>query len=727
MFVGPYTGTIAVFNTATGQQVGAGFQGTNLNVVVAGNDAVVSTYRAVGSSPVPSWGGPSTVYNPQITFLNLATGQQSGETVEYASGHATSAATTLLSADGQLATVTTVFRYTTQNTTNPLYPYTWHSVTTFETFSTSSGTQVGNTLTSSGAAATATLLSTNGAYALVTTTDDDDQSVSTTFIYTSTGQTNNIYDGAVASSDRNHAIVISTDAGTSRVSILDLNGGQRLSYTQIPGTSASPRLSTDGTRALITTSDSGTGHATAFDLTTGVQLGTVAYQGGTQIQVTDNLTRAIVATPSTDDDTVHTTVIDLISGQQLGEITTSGNPQILRAANDTRAIFTDSAHTVVVDLTTGRQLGSIDATGGIVLNADGTRALLTTTDYEPETGQVTASKIVVVDITTGRQLGTYTYTETQSGITSVQFAPRGDRAAVVTNSTDNATGVSTVTVTVFNTATGAKVNSLSIDQATTELSGIEFTAGGSRALIRTQTRDADGFVDATQFTVINTSTQDSGSIDNSPGNLLTAVFNQLGAQITYVVDQVRARITAFVTQATNAALGALQGSSSQPGSTGPNSPEEEAWEAFTLATGWIPIVGTFENGFSLVVDTNDLINAKNDDDRWDEAGDIAGDIVGLVPIVGPVFKGAVKVATPAIKTIVKTVTRPIAEFLDGAGKVVDGFISKAAGDFVTNVVRPAVDAAVSFTNGVVTAAQNTYVAIQNGFIAAAEWIGSRFH
>lgn len=733
MFGGPYTGTVAVFDTATGQQVGSGFQGTNLNVVVAGSDAVVTTYSATGrTSPVTGWGQQTAIYDPQVTFLNLATGNQSGETIEYPSGSATSTSTIRLSSNGQWATVTTVSRYATQNPTptSPMNLDIWHSVTTFETFNTSTGAQVGDTLTSTGAAATSTLLSSNGWYALVTTQSDTDQSLTTTFIDTHSGHTINAYDGMVASGDGNHAIILSVVEGSSRATILDLTTGERLSNGLIPGTSGYAQLSSDGTRALITTSNSGTAHATLFDLTTGQQLSTTDYPGGASIQVTRDLTRAIVLTPSADNSANHATVVNLVNGQQLTDISLAGNqyPQILRTPNDTRAIFTDTTHTVVVDLTTGQQLGSIDARGSIQLNGDGTRAIVTATDYDPETSQVSAGKVVVIDAVTGKQLNAYA--EAESGIASAQFAPHGDRAVVVSGSTDNGTGVSTTKVTVLNSATGQKISSISIDQATAQFIGVTFTTDGSHALITTQTHDAATNVTATQLSVIDTTKQDSGTIDNSPGNLLTAVFNQLGAQVTYVVNQVRARIATFVMQVVNTVTGTNHGGSSAPGPFGPaNSPEEDAWEAFTISTGWVnPIYGAFLNGVSLGNDFNDwnrAVGNGNTDDAWDETGDMAGDIVGFIPIAGPIAKGLIKAASPTIKSIVKAITKPIADFLGDAGRVADGFISNAVGSVVTNT-RQIVNTTANIVNGIATAAQNTVVAVFNAATDTYNWIARGF-
>lgn len=704
-----YSGTVAIFDTATGQQVGSGFQGTNLDIVVAGSDAVVTTYQATGStSPNTGFGLPRAIYNPQISFLNLTTGQQTGDTMSYQSGSLTTDVTTRLSADGRWATVTSVFHSATPNPnpTSPTNAYTWQSTTFFETFNTTTGAQVGQILIAPNSAAKSTLLSSNGHYALVTAEADTDQSATTTFIDTHTGNTINSYAGTVAVSDGSHAVVIYTDQGASRATILDFAGGQRLSYNQIPGTSASAQMSSDGARTLVTTSGSGIGHATVFDLTSGQQLCTTDYAGSASLQATRDLTRAIVATPSADNSTVHATVINLLDGRQLSDIALAGTqyPQILRNTGDTRAILIDATHTFVVDLGTGRQLSSIDAAGSVQLNADGTRAIIAGTHYDAGTGQVANSTVVVVNLITGKQLNAYE--EPGSGFTSTQFAPHGDRAVVVTGSTDNATGVSTTKVTVINTATGQKVNSTSIDQAAAQFMGVDFTPDGTRALIRTQTHNADTNVDASQITVIDTSKQDSGAINNSSGNPLAKLFNQLGAQITHVVNQVRAQITAFVTKVVNTITGSPQGGSSSPG---PEFDVKRAWDDFSLAVGWIPIVGTFVNGINLVLDTNDLFTAlgKGDTDAaLDDVGRLTGDVAGMVPVVGP-----------AVKALVKVVRKPLAELVHVAGDAVQEIIGVAVGGLVTgvgNAVKDTVTAAVGFV-------QDTFVNIGNGLNRLLNW------
>jgi len=768
-----YMSTVAVFDTATGQQVGSAIQGKNLQAAVSGNHAVVTTYQPTGRVDSSSWGS-RPISEPQITFLNLATGQRVSDTMTYPSGSATTEATTRVSENGLLATVTTVYHSTTPNTgpDRVFRPYIWHSTTMVETFNTETGQQVGETFTAGDAAATDTWLRSDGGLAIITTRADSDNSVTTSFISTTTGHQVGYATGAPQFTADNTGLIVtraSTDTNTSHVAIFDLTTAERLSDTDIAGTLTSSQLTADGTRAIITIStDAGTMRTAVFDLTTGQRLGTADFAGTGRPQLSSDSTRAVVATTSAG--TTHVTVINLVTGQQLGTTDVPGDQGTVALTAGDRAIVSavdtgapDTTRVVVINTATGQQLGTATSltnlvsrtltadstrviltgaehdpetghtttrivvlntgTGGrladftvggtstaaMTLNADKTRAIITATEYDAVTGQPVTSAVTVLNVTTGQRVNAFTVD--QGGIAATQFATNGNRAILTTGSTDSATGPHTTTVTVLDTDTGQQVGSISVDQATAEFVGVDLTPDGSRALIKTQTRDPDTGIYATQLTVLDTNVKASGSINNAPGNLLTRAFTQLSSQVTHFVTQVRAQITAAVIKAVQTLTGSNQPGSSQPGTPqnpGSGDDLEERWEAFNLYVGWLPGVGTFLSGVSLAIDTADLIDALNrgdTDEALDEWGDITGDLIGLVPLARPVSH---LIGKPIAGEIRKSVEPALGYAGAVAGKAVEEF---------GHVVEGAVNGVIEFLEDTATNVSNTF----NGFTS---WLGS---
>ena len=141
----------------------------------------------------------------------------------------------------------------------------------------------------------------------------------------------------------------------------------------------------DGTRALVTTVKSSydrieyTTLVTVFNTATGAQVDTtVAIPGSGAPLVTGDGTRAVIST----------------------------------AVYDRGALFwvdPQSTRVAVIDTTTGKQIGTtLTLSGGLygaqLLSADSTRALITTSPWNPVTYTGTA-RMVVVDMTTGKQAG----------------------------------------------------------------------------------------------------------------------------------------------------------------------------------------------------------------------------------------------------------------------------------------------------------------------------------
>ena len=80
---------------------------------------------------------------------------------------------------------------------------------------------------------------------------------------------------------------------------------------------------------------------------------------------------------------------------------------------------------------------------------------------------------------------------------------------------------------------------------------------------------------------------------------------------------------------------------------------ENAWEGFTFWTGFIPGVGTFFNGISIVLDVGqaaDAWNRKDADDFADEIGDVTSDLIGLIP-AGKQLSKTNQVLDDAVKNI----------------------------------------------------------------------------
>src|SRR5262249_51652413 len=134
----------------------------------------------------------------------------------------------------------------------------------------------------------------------------------------------------------------------------------------------------------------------------------------------------------------------------------------------------------VIDTATGTQTGStttLAGYGGPLVSADGTHALITTSDSATGTN---VTRVAVIDTATGTQTGsTVTLPGSVSG--EVQLSADASRALITTTEGDATTGFTTQ-VAVINTLTGVQTGTtLTLDGSTSGTPVL--SADGSRALI----------------------------------------------------------------------------------------------------------------------------------------------------------------------------------------------------------------------------------------------------
>lgn len=235
-----------------------------------------------------------------------------------------------------------------------------------------------------------------------------------------------------------------TDAGgaaNTQVSVIDTINGTQLGATfTLPGAGRA-EVSADGTRVLFTAYVADATNVTTrmalIDSTTGTQIGTtvtrtvpviVAGSGGTSstaVPLDAHASRALVTTsvynPAIVDLVTRLAVIDTKTGTQLGsDVTLIGEPKgsLLLSAN--RVLATTYSYSVeagkyttrvaVIDSTTGSQVGTTLTLSGYQflpprLSADGTRAVMSISDYDPATASY-RKWVIEIHPATGAQIGT---------------------------------------------------------------------------------------------------------------------------------------------------------------------------------------------------------------------------------------------------------------------------------------------------------------------------------
>lgn len=204
------------------------------------------------------------------------------------------------------------------------------------------------------------------------------------------------------------------------------------------------------------------------DLVTGAQIGETLQQIGSangSVQFVAGDTRAVVSTSElldydADRWTTRVTVLDTATGDIVGTtFIVPGDAGGLSLAGETRAVVITSdgrnvqgaTYISVIDTVTGTPVhASVLLPGstysGAELTSDGSRAVVTTSDYDSGT------RLVVIDTQSGAQVGD---TFEQSGGGESLLALDGTRAILVTNRLD-LSGY-TAYASVINTATGAQL------------------------------------------------------------------------------------------------------------------------------------------------------------------------------------------------------------------------------------------------------------------------------
>ena len=198
----------------------------------------------------------------------------------------------------------------------------------------------------------------------------------------------------------------------------------------------------------------------------------------------------------------------------IGDLTLPGTPSgsLVMSADGSRAVITTSVtdatgtttRVAAINPATGAQTGTTltgNSSGSPVMSADGSRALNITIVTDPSTG-TTETQVAVINNTTGAQVGT-TLTLTGSPSGSPVISADWTRALITTTDGDWTTGFTTrvaVIDTTSGTQTGSTLTLAGFTSGTSQLS-----ADGTRALITTYDRDANN-VDNAHVAVINTAT-----------------------------------------------------------------------------------------------------------------------------------------------------------------------------------------------------------------------------
>jgi hypothetical protein len=446
---GSTTTQLAVFNTTTGRQIGA-------TLVLTGDGSVQTNAdgsRALIASDV--YDSTTGSHSTQLTVFNTASGTQIGTTLTLTGGLLYGVQPEF-SPDGKRAIVTTdVYDSTTTLRTS--------RVTMIDT---STGAQIGTTITLNGPEPAQTTWLPNGR-ALVTMTPTQ-------------------YNSAVSPM---LVAMLDTTTGTQV--------GTTLSLTGMPTYGVQPVVTPDGKRVLITTNDyspatGNTVRITTVDAATGTQVGTtVVFTDGAsgRTVLSPNANRAIV----TVGDQVAT--INTATGTQVGTtVALNGIPTAVLFSGDKRAVITTANSVTVVDTNTGAQVGTtltLTAARPIqtMLIGDGTHALVTTEYRTWGQPEIAVTPVAVIDLTTGTQVGT-----TVNLIGDTYATPAitldGTRAIITTGEDDLTNLASTTRVTTIDLVTGMRTG------ATVTLSGalasgvgnplrVVLSPDGSRALIAT--------------------------------------------------------------------------------------------------------------------------------------------------------------------------------------------------------------------------------------------------
>jgi YVTN family beta-propeller protein len=382
----------------------------------------------------------------RVAVIDTATGLQIGHTVVIAGG--AMYAYPLVSPDGRRAIFTT-----TANAAAGANPTTLVTVV-----DTTTGEQVGSSVTVAGAAGITKALNADATRIAVTaTTTSGTPATSVSIIDATTGKQVGTSVVVVGTVDQNTLNGIAIDTGDARTELAVTPDGRRVVVTANDDTDYSP--TTPVTSRLI-----------VIDATTGAQIGaTVTLRGTAAAALTPDGRRAVVTAQHYD--------------------------------NQGGTILNDASQFAVVDTATGAQLGhTVDVDGFAVatLTDDGTRVVSVSSTYPSST-----FRVAVYDSATSIQVGTTFTGSSTSGTTAVY----GNRVVVTNPGTGATQGIS-----VIDTTTGTQIGTTTQTSGITYLYGIRQVDDHNRLLdIRYTSNTAAG---ATGNTYVS-------AIDLSTGNLLT--------------------------------------------------------------------------------------------------------------------------------------------------------------------------------------------------------------
>lgn len=485
----------------------------------------------------------------RVVVINIATGAQVGTTVALTGEVAGS----VLTHDSTRAVIITAEHAWTTGT----------SAASATVIDIATGTQIGTTLSVTGALSEAPLLSADGRRAIIITNHQSSIGSESRIAVIDTrtgvqiGTTTTVlgYGYTQFTEDRTYALITtsSTDAlgvTTTRVALVDTTAGAQTGTTITHVGEASAVFLNDGTHALLTAidGDSTSGYTTRVTIinaANGAQAPTSTLTGrygsplvgpalaadGRHVVMTGfagDVTRIAVIDLSTG---VHTEANLAYAGTlfDIQPVTADASRVLVRSHVYDTQTSTPTARITMVDSATGAQIGSgLVLTGQMewdsaLLTPDKTRAVVST--WQSTAGGAT-SRVAVIDTTTGNQVGT---TLTYTGSVEVVMSPDGSRALVAANANGSSTQVA-----VVNTQTGS-VKRLTL---TGRLSGVpQFNAQGDRVLVETVVfKMFKGYT--TRISVINPITGvQVGTAVSLVGEPSSAVFN---------ADGTRAIITATV-------------------------------------------------------------------------------------------------------------------------------------------------------------------------------------
>lgn len=345
-------------------------------------------------------------------------------------------------------------------------------------------------------------------------------------------------------------------------------------------------LTTDGSHALLTTTsydqgtDTSTTRLTVIDTTTGATMSdTAVTQAGqvdaSTVDLTADGTRAIVTTRSGntatgDGLTTHVVVVDTASGNQIGSaVTQTGStgstvdsdayvgPQLF--ADDTRALLTTSTYDPatgsydtylsVLDVTTGSRIGDVITQPGLnsnlygapsstVLLRDDTRVLLTSQDFDSVTG-ASAVEVTVFDTTTGAKLGDTVVLQGQAAsFQSLGPVVSDDetRAIVITSPQYNSSTGYTSQVAIIDVVTGAQVGDTFTNVSFQEAPTVQASDDASRIVLTTQAVDPDSTSVVTTMRIIDTADAAQVGTAITQDGSGTAIYTSDGARILMVTS-----------------------------------------------------------------------------------------------------------------------------------------------------------------------------------------------